>query len=116
MPNEPLTFCSAPGCGTRVARGRCAKHAKRDLRASAARRGYDSEWRRLRAALLEARPYCMGWGPREIVLRDHRAHGNSAVEVDHITPLREGGTNDWGNLRQLCKRCHSRRTATENMR
>jgi len=38
----------------------------------------------------------------------------AAAEVDHILPLRQGGTNDANNLQALCKSCHSRKTATED--
>lgn len=37
-----------------------------------------------------------------------------AVEVDHITPLRQGGTNDRSNLQPLCRRHHSQKTCREN--
>lgn len=38
----------------------------------------------------------------------------TATEVDHIMPLAKGGSNDLTNLQSLCKRCHSRKTATED--
>ncbi|MBX3001917.1 MAG: HNH endonuclease [Caldilineaceae bacterium] len=34
-----------------------------------------------------------------------------ATEVHHIIALRDGGRNEEGNLRSLCKTCHSKRTA-----
>ena len=34
-----------------------------------------------------------------------------ATEVDHIVPLRQGGTSEADNLQTLCKRHHSRKTA-----
>jgi len=46
-------------------------------------------------------------------------HGDrvvAATEVDHIVPLRAGGTNDAENLQALCKSCHSRKTAIEDGR
>lgn len=30
--------------------------------------------------------------------------------VDHIKPLRKGGTNDEKNLQSLCTRCHNKKT------
>lgn len=36
--------------------------------------------------------------------------GAAAVDVHHIVPLRDGGTNAWDNLRALCHGCHSRIT------
>ena len=38
------------------------------------------------------------------------------VEVHHIIPLRDGGTNDINNLMALCKSCHSEITAREGGR
>lgn len=35
------------------------------------------------------------------------------VEVDHITPLHMGGTDDLRNLRLLCRACHASKTARE---
>ena len=34
--------------------------------------------------------------------------------VDHITPINDGGTNEWANLQPLCAPCHNRKTATED--
>jgi 5-methylcytosine-specific restriction endonuclease McrA len=35
--------------------------------------------------------------------------------VDHIKSLEHGGTNDVANLVALCRDCHGRKTAMENM-
>lgn len=35
-------------------------------------------------------------------------------QVDHITPLQEGGSNDLSNLQWMCRKCHSEKTAKEN--
>lgn len=34
----------------------------------------------------------------------------AATEVDHVTAIEAGGSNDTENLRSLCKPCHSRKT------
>lgn len=39
-----------------------------------------------------------------------------ATDVDHVTPLRRGGTNDPANLQALCHPCHSRKTCAETFR
>ncbi|WP_366141808.1 HNH endonuclease signature motif containing protein, partial [Propionivibrio sp.] len=39
-----------------------------------------------------------------------------ATDVDHIVPIRRGGTNKHENLQPLCHACHSRKTATQDSR
>jgi 5-methylcytosine-specific restriction enzyme A len=101
MPVRSARPCSYPGCGSLTRGSRCEKHQhvrEADNRASAAARGYDRQWRKLRLWFLRCNPVCV---------MCHRA----AEEVDHITPIRDGGTNDPDNLRALCKSCHSKVTA-----
>ena len=40
---------------------------------------------------------------------------NAWFEVDHKIRLERGGTNDTSNLVALCRECHGKKTATENM-
>lgn len=91
------------GCPTIVPAGRdrCDEHPRPQRRArrpSPSRRGYGSAWRSIRKAFLAAHPFCE-WC------------GRPAEQVDHILPKSRGGSDDWANLRSLCARCHSRRTA-----
>ena len=77
----------------------CPAHRRsRRRRPSAAQRGYGRGWRKLRAAVLRATPRC-------------RSCGGPATEVDHIVPLRAGGSHALANLQPLCKPCHSSKTA-----
>lgn len=103
MPYTPAKPCRHPGCAALVERGRyCPAHIPPrapDSRPSAARRGYNKPWRHLRRAILAASPLCVA------------CKAAPATEVDHILPLRRGGTNDLTNLQTLCKSCHSRKTA-----
>jgi 5-methylcytosine-specific restriction protein A len=39
--------------------------------------------------------------------------GRVADEVDHDTPLEQGGSNELSNLRGLCKECHAEKTKRE---
>lgn len=39
-----------------------------------------------------------------------------ATQVDHITALRDGGSNDDRNLQALCDACHKAKTAAEGAR
>ncbi len=68
-------------------------------------RGYDRDWYALRAKLLPGKR-CVAPGC-----------GKAAAELDHIVSIREdpGRRLDPTNLRPLCKRCHSRRTAREQI-
>ena len=72
-------------------------------RGTAAQRGYDARWRRVRAWYLKRHPLCL----------DCQGEGRvaPATEVHHIVALRDGGTHEETNLTALCKSCHSRRTA-----
>ena len=36
-------------------------------------------------------------------------------EVDHKTRLEHGGTNEVNNLEALCRECHGKKTAMENL-
>ena len=37
-----------------------------------------------------------------------------ATEVDHITQIADGGTDDYDNLQAICHDCHADKTAREN--
>lgn len=69
-------------------------------RPTAAARGYDAEWRRIRAAVLAEEPLCR--------LCSDRGETTAATCVDHIRPQSKGGTHDRENLRPLCSRCHAK--------
>jgi 5-methylcytosine-specific restriction protein A len=61
---------------------------------------YDDEWSQIRDQYIVSYPYC------EIC----KKYGKlvRAVEVHHIKPLAEGGSNHFSNLISLCHRCHAR--------
>ena len=118
MPIAPPRPCRWPGCPALVHEPRerfCAPHRrahKRDAdrrtderRPSSARRGYGRTWRELRKAVLASQPLC------ELCLREGRI--TPATDVDHIVPLRDGGTNDPDNLRPLCRPHHASRHLRE---
>jgi 5-methylcytosine-specific restriction protein A len=42
-----------------------------------------------------------------------RGNTNLGKEVDHITPLAKGGTDDLENLQLLCVACHERKTRAD---
>ena len=117
MPTLPARPCSHPGCPELVrtpGERYCEKHKKKHdaqynkQRGSAASRGYGAKWRKLRLMFLRANPLCRECLNQGII--------KEATDVDHIIPLKNGGTNEWSNLQSLCHECHSRKTAREDGR
>lgn len=76
-------------------------------RASAASRGYDAAWRRLRKRQLQLEPVCRSC-KRDGLL-------TPATEVDHVVPIADAPDRrlDASNLQSLCHSCHSTKTAGE---
>jgi len=121
MPNRPPGTCRIPGCpGLSHGGGLCDEHkAQRRVqlqrqvdakRPTPAQRGYGPAWKKTRDDHLEKHPYCVD---------PYQVHGASqvlATDVDHVTPRKEGGTDDENNLQSLCHACHSRKTAREDGR
>lgn len=124
MAIAPPRVCSAPGCYA-LAYGspRCPAHPyeprprprwsardrERDLaRGSAAERGYDGAWHRLRRAYLATHPLCAEC--------QRAGRVRAAEEVDHVIPIAERPDLRlvWSNLQSLCKPCHRRKTARGN--
>jgi 5-methylcytosine-specific restriction protein A len=76
------------------------------MRGSAAKRGYDRTWQKLRAWFLASNPICVHCQQAGIL--------TAAVHVDHIQPINQGGARlDQANLQALCAGCHSRKTMRE---
>lgn len=108
MPNRAPRECNESGCRELVVGSYCPKHEAKARKArdeyfdakrgTAAQRGYDARWRRIRAAFLKAHPSCSRCP-------------NPSAEAHHRVELRKGGTNEWSNLEALCKPCHSSHTA-----
>ncbi len=76
-------------------------------RGSAASRGYDGVWRKLRLVFLTDNPLCCFCAKAKRVVQ--------ATVVDHIEPIakRPELRLEWSNLRPLCKPCHDAHTAKE---
>jgi 5-methylcytosine-specific restriction endonuclease McrA len=80
-------------------------------RGTAHERGYGSDWRRFRLAVLQANPICC--------FHNHPLHrrecGIVASVVDHIQPLNQGGERlAWENVRAVCRVAHDR--ITQNLK
>lgn len=102
-------MCAVANCPelAEPGRGRCAAHRQQDDRPNAARRGYGARWRRVRAMFLAAHPICcdpFGLHSERVV---------AALDVDHVVPLRRGGSNANDNLQPLCRMCHNHKTRLE---
>jgi 5-methylcytosine-specific restriction protein A len=116
MPAALPRPCPRPGCTGILRNGCCsrcgaARHPSTpapDARPSAARRGYNHHWRKLRAATLAAEPtahtgpLCVACLRQGII--------TPATDLDHIVPKRAGGADTPENLQPLCHACHSRKT------
>lgn len=112
MTQRAGTACRKPGCPGIVRSGICTKCGPLrsrsdhdDRRGTAASRGYDHRWRKLRQMYLAAHPLCVECERIGLV--------TAATDVDHIRAKRHGGTDDEDNLQALCHTCHSRKTARE---
>lgn len=88
-----------------------AEKRRRDdkARGSAAKRGYDAAWQKLRKAKLAADPLCQ--------CDDCEAGAKRVTEatvVDHFVPIAERPDLRlvWSNLRSMAKRCHDKHTAS----
>lgn len=112
MPHKVLKPCQYPGCPEITTDSYCPEHAKliaaraEKRRPSAAKRGYDSRWRRYSKQFLRSHPLCVNFS---------ECH-NPAVLVDHIKPHRGDRHLFWdpANHQAMCKPCHDRKTAGED--
>ena len=57
-----------------------------------------SRWMKLRHVVLVEEPVCM------------ICERKPSVEVDHIIPVSQGGTDERDNLQGICKSCHEDKT------
>lgn len=130
MPTALLRHCNAPGgCSELVSSGRCHAHRQEQEqhRGTAHERGYGARWRGFRKWFINqliARsigPFCGARLPgAQETTHSLCAAARCTVagtEVDHITPHKGDQQLMWDrlNLQLLCKRCHSRKTAMEDM-
>lgn len=100
MPEAPATF--RPPWQPRLAE-RDRKAALDRTRGNSSARGYDWQWRKVRAAVLAEEPLCRFCAGQGVV--------TAAEVVDHIDG--NSRNNARSNLRPLCKRHHDQRTARD---
>lgn len=110
MPRKPMKPCSHPGCPNLTVVKYCEQH-KCEFgfeRESAYKRGYDSKWQKSRNRFLQLHPLCVRCQTQGYLIK--------ATVVDHINPHRGNQQFFWdeSNWQSLCKKCHDKKTMTED--
>jgi 5-methylcytosine-specific restriction protein A len=80
-------------------------------RGTAASRGYDYKWQKLRLRILERDNYLCQCPDCQCAGRIR-----PASEVDHVRPKAQGGTDDPSNLRAINRECQERVTLEQQGR
>nr|WP_241735042.1 HNH endonuclease signature motif containing protein [Paenibacillus alvei] len=113
MPTKSMRPCSKPGCPELTIERYCSKHKETASQAMPSRsyaKMYGRRWRNYREQYLAIHPLCVchECKAREIPL--------SADVVDHIKPHKGDYNLFWDpkNHQPMSKRCHDRKTATED--
>ena len=117
MPRKPMKPCRYPGCPKLTEGTYCQEHKKlMDAQYDAMLRDrgvaefyHSREWKHLRENYLIEHPFCVEcWGKGKLT---------KATVVDHIIPIRQGGSAlDEKNLQALCSSCHGRKSISEGSR
>ena len=123
MPVKCKHACPYPGCGVATTATYCDKHAPimearrkaymasiDNRRGSAAERGYDGRWQKMRKAYLTEHPLC--------VECERTGRLVTATVVDHVIPHR-GNKDlfyDVSNWQSLCTYHHNAKTLRETAR
>jgi 5-methylcytosine-specific restriction enzyme A len=135
MPMRAQHNCTTPGCRELVrGRAKCPRHTQdvERRRGSPFARGYDTDWRRVRAEHIAANPWCAeclkicvscrrvesehgkpSFNPHETPCPAFTPTQTQATQVDHATPF-QGEDDplrlDPANLVSMCASCHGRKT------
>lgn len=113
MPRKPKRPCGYPGCPELTDGLYCVKHKhlmgrnyNKYERDDFTKTFYNTpEWRAVRQRKLNINPVCECCGKKK------------ATMVDHITPIKQGGSKfDLSNLQSLCWACHSSKSVKEGSR
>lgn len=97
----------APEFKSRLDRRKRSRRHNWNHSKSTTARGYGARWVKTRKRIFER---------DERLCQDHKARGllREAVEIDHVIPKADGGTDDDENLQALCYDCHKAKTDREN--
>ena len=114
MPYRPKTPCKHFNCPKTVPYGEkfCGEHKSLhpERIRSAVKRGYNYKWQKASKQFLKENPLCIKC----------LAGGKytEATVVDHIKPHRNNQELFWdrNNWQALCKRCHDKKTGSEDSR
>ena len=110
VPMKPMKPCKYLGCAKLTEGKYCEEHKEfyEKKRLTATKRGYDSKWRGARNRFLKVNPLCVRCKDEGRLVK--------ATVVDHIKPHREDKKLFWdeSNWQALCKRCHDKKTMTED--
>lgn len=69
-----------------------------------------AEWKRLHRLAKQRLPYrCAQCGAEPVT-------GRGGLELDHVVPVAEGGTDGFDNLQWLCASCHAEKSRREAKR
>lgn len=117
MPLAAPKPCCASGCNVLVYDGssRCMSHKRREATFSDAKRGtrhqrgYGSAWDVQRKQVMQR-----DYGICQPCKADGLLH--PGIEVDHVVPKFEGGTDDESNLQTICRARHRLKTQQEAAR
>ena len=116
MPYKPKVPCRHPGCPNLVEPGQlyCEEHRALNPereRSRANKKVYNSRWQKASKTYLAAHPLCAA------CLKEDPLRYTKATVVDHIVPHRGDRKLFWdqSNWQPLCKRCHDRKTLTEDI-
>ena len=102
----PTRACLSPTCPNPATyRGRCQRHARQRERATHPNKSFynSKKWKHTRRKQLLREPICQ-----------HPACKALATDVDHRTPIEQGG-DKWSltNLQSLCRSHHGQKTRRE---
>lgn len=110
-------YCTAPGCNNLISLSDwyCEEHKnykqKRydSKRESSTKRGYGSQWRKVRAEYVKQHPICE--------LCEKIGITKEVAVVHHKIPVKDGGAwFDFDNLQSLCAECHNRQDGHARMK